>query len=579
MKKILIILVFLLSGMFTIGQNFVVNNLYLRNMMQIGATADNCKITPNAGSGMTMSAEAGRSQAILYKDFLNLYHESVTGDTSITLEINNSYFNFILSHGTSGKESMLSILDDSISVHGTNNIGTFNIGSNYSTDKWNLKVYGNTIFKGNTTMNGGATFSNPRLNYFSLTEDTINMIGVLRNNGNPISGGHLLFKKNQYNATAALAPTTNLIFGYPLRSTISGDSTIVDASVIDLASLGLAAVGSSNTFTQPNTFTTINATTLSGATLDETNILPIWKSITSPTITNDSTFTFAGSYLDVQKYNRSIFTCLDSEKVVTTWAGHSSSYLVFSGRTNYKVGDIIWFTNGTMPTISAGDALIKGRAYFIQTIAKGATKDSILISETIGGTAFTTTSAGTAVKLRKSIIGYIYNIATSGGTVTATVHTSMLSGATGVKMLTVKDSLFRVQNYKKMMDYLFQSYTGANGIMADASNAQGKILLNFPTNAYLLAVNVAVLTAATGAGHLTYNIYSNTTPLFTAAPDLTTKTAWNSSPGWLQEFPDIKYIAQGSNISQRVMSSSGTVVAKFFETDLYLVPVYIFAIP
>lgn len=155
--------------------------------------------------------------------------------------------------------------------------------------------------------------------------------------------------------------------------------------------------------------------------------------------------------------------------------------------------------------------------------------------------------------------GYISAASESGGTVTCTVvaNASMQSG----------DKKYRVAWNRKVQDY--QHLVSIPGeIIADASNPQGLWYLNTMDTVVLLPVDVAVRTAAAGAGAAcAFNVYSGTSNLFSAAPDMTTNTTLTA------QRPTTIKINPAQNVSLRITSSAGgTNKASDFQARLFLVP-------
>lgn len=169
-----------------------------------------------------------------------------------------------------------------------------------------------------------------------------------------------------------------------------------------------------------------------------------------------------------------------------------------------------------------------------------------------------TDSAGTTRR-----IGYVKSAAESSGTVTVTVVTdsNLASG----------DKDFKVAFNRKIFDYMHMVSIPGEQI-ADTSYPQGLWLLDIKADSYLLPVDAAVRTAAAGSGAaLTFNVYKDTTALFSSAPNLTTNAVL------VEQRPTTNTLSAGEDISLRIMSSAGaTNKASDFQAKLYIVPQLIF---
>ena len=364
-------------------------------------------------------------------------------------------------------------------------------------------------------------------------------------------------------------------------TTITGTTTLTGLSggsaqkILGITSTGLVDSLATTQMSGLGLVDLTTAQTLSSKILDESCTLPIWKNITGTTLPyiNDSTFSYTGTWKSLSHYYRTSFQCLGVE--VTGNAGIVNDSLFVGHTPKLKNGDMIMFTNGTLPTVSGSPPLEKNRLYWVVGTGTLATDDSVCIAEVPNGTKINFTSTGTVVKKRAAKIGYIYNITSNaaGTTITATVHRNYA--------LTATDSCFKVMEYKKLMDYQYDIYTGVGAACyPDATNPQGRRLLNFPTDAYLISVTSQLGTAATGTGHCSYNIYSGATPLFTTNPDLVTRSVWNPSANkWLQEIPDVQFITMGSNITVRNILASGTVQPAYLQLTLTIIPARTYNIP
>lgn len=169
-----------------------------------------------------------------------------------------------------------------------------------------------------------------------------------------------------------------------------------------------------------------------------------------------------------------------------------------------------------------------------------------------------TDSAGTTRR-----IGYVKNAVNNSGTITATVvaNTDLAAG----------DKDFKVAYNRKVNDYLHLiSIPGE--VIADTSYSQGVWLQDLPMDSYLLPVDASVLVAAIGTGAAcVFNIYKNTTALFSSAPDLTTNVVLRS------QRPTTNTLTAAETISLRITSSVGAInKAADFQVKLYIVPTLIF---
>lgn len=169
-----------------------------------------------------------------------------------------------------------------------------------------------------------------------------------------------------------------------------------------------------------------------------------------------------------------------------------------------------------------------------------------------------TDSAGTTRR-----IGYVKSAVNNSGTITATVvtDTDLASGDINVKIAYNR----KVDDYKHLI-----SIPGE--VIADASYSQGVWLQDLPVDSYLLPVDASVLTAAAGSGAAcVFQIYKNTTTLFSSAPDLTTNAVLRS------QRPTTNTLSAAETISLRITSSAGaTNKAADFQAKLYICPISLF---
>lgn len=169
-----------------------------------------------------------------------------------------------------------------------------------------------------------------------------------------------------------------------------------------------------------------------------------------------------------------------------------------------------------------------------------------------------TDSAGT---IRR--IGYVKSSVNNTGTITVTVVTD--------SNLALGDKDFKVAYNRKVFDYMHMVSIPGEQI-ADTSYSQGVWSLDLKADSYLLPVDAAVRTAAAGSGAaLTYNVYKDTTALFSSAPDLATNAVL------VEQRPTTNTLSAGEDISLRIMSSAGdTNKASDFQAKLYIVPQLLF---
>ena len=169
-----------------------------------------------------------------------------------------------------------------------------------------------------------------------------------------------------------------------------------------------------------------------------------------------------------------------------------------------------------------------------------------------------TDSAGTTRR-----IGYISAATEAGGTVTVTVvsDTDLAAG----------DKDFYIATNRKSKDY--EHLVSIPGeVTADATYPQGLWYLNLRYASYLLPVDIAVRTAATGVtASCTTNIYKDTTALFNVAPDLSTNASLAA------QRPTTKDLAAGEDISLRIPASAGTTLAADYQARLIIVPQFYFS--
>ncbi len=161
-------------------------------------------------------------------------------------------------------------------------------------------------------------------------------------------------------------------------------------------------------------------------------------------------------------------------------------------------------------------------------------------------------------------IGYVKSAAENAGTVTVTVVTD--------SDLAAGDQQFRITPHRKINDYAHViSIPGE--LVADALNSQGAWLLDVKYDSFLLPVDSAVRTPASGLGAAcAWNIYKNTQAMFTHAQDLGTNAVLNENRP-----ADISLTA-GDNLSLRITNVGGdSVMPADFQCKLYVIPQAVFA--
>jgi hypothetical protein len=237
-------------------------------------------------------------------------------------------------------------------------------------------------------------------------------------------------------------------------------------------------------------------------------------------------------------------------------------------------------TSSTSDSLLVRDGnLVKYKKITIPTTSPSVV-DSIFRTAASGAYASTSTftftgTAKVALMIQRSIFrcvnsavsvlraGYIKSATESGGTITCTVvSTSDLAAG---------DKNFGIAFNRKVDDYLHQISIPGECI-ADASYSQGTWLLDLADTCYILPINVAVRTAAAGSGAaLTWNVYSNTTNLFSSAPDIGTNTVLRE-----QRLTTFK-VDPAVNVSFRILTSAGvTNKASDLQAKLYIVPTRMF---
>lgn len=162
-------------------------------------------------------------------------------------------------------------------------------------------------------------------------------------------------------------------------------------------------------------------------------------------------------------------------------------------------------------------------------------------------------------------IGYIKSASAASTTVTYTVVTNT--------DLASWDKDFRITPQQKVDFYRAIATPRIPWEqVADASNSQGIWEADIDFDAYLLPVNSAVRTAAAWAwAACAWNVYANTTNLFTTAQDMTTSSTYN------ERRPNTNTILAGNTVSVRVTSSAwATNKASDLQVKLFIVPQWLY---
>ena len=268
----------------------------------------------------------------------------------------------------------------------------------------------------------------------------------------------------------------------------------------------------------------------------------------------------------VEAYNANIQSHISStsnphsvtaDQVLPTQTDNSGKFLTTDGinliwgvvpQANGGVSGNLWYNlSGTFATVSTF------------TYVCTDSTDSDKAANSILGSLFTCTDSTGATRK----IGYVKSVSRSTTTMTVTV-VSDVDLASG-------DKDFQITPYLKT--YHFQHLISIPGdIYADTTYSQGLWALNVKFASYLLPVDSAVITAASGtSASCAWNVYSGTTALFTSAQDLVT------SATLVEKRPTTKALSAGVNISLRITASAGaTTRAANFQACLFIVPQYIF---
>lgn len=366
-------------------------------------------------------------------------------------------------------------------------------------------------------------------NLKNLTIDTLTNVKIKARTGGKVTvQDSLVYAKG----------TINTVLG------LSGTKGVKSYSIVDLSTLGLATLA--------DTVSTL-------ATQHDVRNKSEWN-LVSGTYASTTKFYFTGAVAnDLCKYMRALVKIV-SKRVAATNEYITTDKFFISGH-GQENGSIIRFMSGTLPTVTGSAPLELNRAYYIVNKET----DSLKIAETPSGTAINLTSVGTNVKVSFQKQGYVSAITPSAAGTTDTI--TVVSSAN----LANTDSLFYLANTRKSYDFQEFSYTGSVEVIADASNPQGRRLLDTKQAAYVFSVNSALGTAATGGTPTcTWNMYVGTQAMFTSAPAMAGNATLNAKQ------PDAawQYIAQGSNLSFRVTAVSGNPA--FLQWQFYLIPVCIY---
>lgn len=286
-----------------------------------------------------------------------------------------------------------------------------------------------------------------------------------------------------------------------------------------------------------------------------------------------SWLTFTGTYKDVMTYHRSLFRCLSHYYLCTVDVANDYLSWDYATLGKYpKVGDIIRFVSGTLP--GATPALVANRAYFVAAIKPGL--DGIKISNSPSGTVagqldpIDLTSTGTSVYYKVQRNGYADSLVQSGTTITIYVASDTT--------IRISDNTFALSSDKVYdFEWYYNSQTGNNDLTADANNPQGERRLDCKQGYYLLPINAALGTAASGSNAAcTWNVYEGAVAKF----DATHIPSFGTSKVLSNKRPQLNFVNKKSDLSVRILSVGGdTNKPKYLQLQMYLVPVFKYAIP
>ena len=176
------------------------------------------------------------------------------------------------------------------------------------------------------------------------------------------------------------------------------------------------------------------------------------------------------------------------------------------------------------------------------------------IANFITGKLFTCTNSDASVRR----IGYIKSASNNAGTITVTVVSDTNLANTDI-------------NFKYSQFHTFHNFLNrislVNELIKDTANGQGLWLSDIKYNSYLLPVDISVLTPATGVtASVIFNVYKNTTALFSTAIDLVTNATAN------EQRPTTNTITSGEVVTIRCLENLGTVKGANAQIKLIIVP-------
>jgi hypothetical protein len=242
--------------------------------------------------------------------------------------------------------------------------------------------------------------------------------------------------------------------------------------------------------------------------------------------------------------------------------------------------DTVYQATGSYLTDAASDGKTYGRkdGAWSEIISDGGTATGEIWTSLTGAyaSATTFTFAGTA-KHAKLILDSLFTCTDSTGATRRYGYVSYASHAAGTITATVvctsdlvsTDIDFKVAyNQKSRMYWHMISIPGT--MDADTTESQGPDYQQIPWNYVVLPPDYFVRTAATGTGILTVQLYKNTTALYSSAPDLATYTAKLAQR--LTTFTG----SAGETLSLRIMASSGTLRATYFQSRIPVIPIDLF---
>ncbi len=134
-------------------------------------------------------------------------------------------------------------------------------------------------------------------------------------------------------------------------------------------------------------------------------------------------------------------------------------------------------------------------------------------------------------------------------------------------LLTQGDKNFKIAHFIKSQNFSFY-ITIPGELVADTDHRQGSFYFA-SYDSFLLVVDAKLITAATGSPSVSWNLYKNTTALFSTAPDFGTNTSL------LNLIPNINAIQAGDLISVKILTSSGTTKAADLKVQFILIPSFL----